>query len=89
MCDLAGCAAEPVVLVDVTFPAGVELDASIEDMTLPNPVGAQRIGLCVLHAAEQGLNAPLVTARAVKGHKAKGRFPTSHALAADWSWTVS
>jgi hypothetical protein len=89
MCDVDGCAAEPVVLVDVTFPSDVEIDASDEGGSFPNPVGSQRVGLCVLHAAEQDLNTPLVTARAVKGHKAKGRFPTSHALAADWSWTVS
>ena len=89
MCDTDGCDVEPVVFVDIVFPADAEIDASTDETSLPNPVGSQRIGLCVMHAFEHGLSDPLVTGRAVRGLRAKGRFPSAHALAADWSWTVN
>lgn len=88
MCDVSGCPREAVAFVDVSFPADATHDPSTEDRDRPQDVPAQRVGLCIAHAAEHGLTQPLNIGHAVKGQKAKGRFPGKHAFAADWSWAV-
>lgn len=91
MCSSTGCALEAVAFVDVTFPPEARVDASHDhgdDVDRAHPVGTQRVGFCIGHAAKQGLTAPITAAHAVKGHKAKGRFPKGHAFAAGWSWAV-
>lgn len=92
MCDATpDCQREPVVLVDVAFPDGAEWDPSTDDADRSQPLPSQRIGFCVRHAVDAGLEdaGPLVDARAVSGMRAKGRFPDGHACADGWSWTVS
>jgi hypothetical protein len=90
-----------VAFVDVEFPPTAMLDASVaadpevsdEDRERfeerPNAIPPQRLGFCVQHAADHELTGPITAGRAVKGTRAKGRFPAEHALVDSWSWTVA
>lgn len=88
MCDVDECEIEPVVFVGVAFPASALLDSSVDDgVDRSAPVGTQRLGFCIRDAFELGLTEPITAASAMKGSEGLP-FPSTHALAASWSWGV-
>lgn len=94
MCDRDGCDNESVCFVDLE-PNGATVKRTTfrdnggvpEPEEYDLPLGDQRLGFCISHAFEVGLNAIVTKGRIIKSQK-NHPFPATHALSETHTWKV-